>query len=158
MLKAELKAVLLALDAALFYSINIPLSKLLIPHVGECMTAGLLYLGAGIAALCFIPVENRKGNKGGAKLEKKDLPYVVLMVLLDIAAPILLMFGLSSSSASIATLINNYEIVSTSLIAAVIFKEKISSKCWLIIILITFSTIILSFTQSEDRRLSHKLF
>ncbi len=154
MVKKEWKAVFLALAAALFYSINIPLSKILIEHVGECMTAGLLYLGAGIAAAAAMPFEKRKRDTGSSKLEKKDLPYLILMVLLDIAAPILLMKGLSSSSATPATLVNNFEIVSTSLIAAVVFKEKISSRCWLSIILITASTIILSFTQSGESRLS----
>ncbi len=154
MVKKEWKAVFLALAAALFYSINIPLSKILIEHVGECMTAGLLYLGAGIAAAAFMPFEKRKRDTRISKLEKKDLPYIVLMVLLDIVAPILLMKGLSSSSASLATLVNNFEIVSTSLIATVVFKEKISSRCWLSILLITASTIILSFTQSGESRLS----
>ncbi len=154
MVKKEWKAVFLALAAALFYSINIPLSKILIEHVGECMTAGLLYLGAGIAVAAFMPFEKRKRDTRISKLEKKDLPYIVLMVLLDIVAPILLMKGLSSSSASLATLVNNFEIVSTSLIAAVVFKEKISSRCWLSILLITASTIILSFTQSGESRLS----
>ncbi len=154
MVKKEWKAVFLALAAALFYSINIPLSKILIEHVGECMTAGLLYLGAGIADVAFMPFEKRNRERGSSKLEKKDLPYIVLMVLLDIVAPILLMKGLSSSSASLATLVNNFEIVSTSLIATIVFKEKISSKCWGAIILITASTIILSFTQSGESRLS----
>lgn len=154
MVKKEWKAVFLALAAALFYSINIPLSKILIEHVGECMIAGLLYLGAGIAAAAAMAFEKRKRDTLSSNLEKKDLPYLMLMVLLDIAAPILLMKGLSSSSATLATLINNFEIVSTSLIAAVVFKEKISSRCWISIILITASTIILSFTQSGESRLS----
>ena len=48
---------------------------------------------------------------------KKDFPYVLGMIVLDIVAPILLMFGLLDSASSNASLLNNFEIVCTSLIA-----------------------------------------
>ena len=50
-------------------------------------------------------------------LTKKELPYTVAMVVLDIIAPILLMFGISFTSSANVSLLNNFEIVATSLIA-----------------------------------------
>lgn len=48
---------------------------------------------------------------------KKDaIVYILLMIILDVIAPILLMYGLSITSASNAFLLNNFEIVMTSLI------------------------------------------
>ena len=84
------------------------------------------------------------------KLTKKDIPYVIGMVLLNIAAPILMMFGLERTSAANASLLNNFEIVMTSLIALLLFKEKISGRLWFGIAAITVSCIILSFDSLED--------
>jgi drug/metabolite transporter (DMT)-like permease len=67
------------------------------------------------------------------------------MILLDIAAPILLMHGLSITTSANATLLNNFEIVATSLIALVIFKEFISKKLWIAIGLVTLASVILTF-------------
>lgn len=91
----------------------------------------------------------KKRVKKEKSLSKKDIPYVIGMVLLDIAAPILMMFGLERTSAANASLLNNFEIVITSLVALLIFKEKISGRLWLGIAAITVSCIILSFESVE---------
>ena len=67
------------------------------------------------------------------------------MVLLDIIAPILLMLGVKLGTSANASLLGNFEIVATTLIALFIFKEKVSGKLWAAIGLITMSSIILSF-------------
>jgi len=69
---------------------------------------------------------------------------VIGMVVLDIAAPILLMLGLKNTSAAAASLLNNFEIVATSLIALLLFKEAISGRLWLAIALVTLSSALLS--------------
>jgi len=72
-----------------------------------------------------------------ARLAKKELPFVILMVVLDIAAPISLMVGLTMTTSANASLLNNFEIVATSIIALVVFKEAIGKRLWLSIVLIT---------------------
>ena len=72
------------------------------------------------------------------------------MVVLDVIAPIMLMLALTSSPAANISLINNFEIVATSVIALVIFKERISGKLWTGIILITVASIMLSFEGTES--------
>ena len=77
------KAILFALLAAAFYAINVPFSKLLLEHVGAKTMAALLYLGAGIG-IGAISLLDRNDN--AEKLDRKDTPYVLGMILLDIAA------------------------------------------------------------------------
>ncbi len=67
--------------------------------------SALLYLGAGLGMLVvrFVGDCGLKDRKE-AKLTKKELPYVIAMVVLDIAAPILLMFGLLFSESAFEAL------------------------------------------------------
>jgi len=136
-------AVFYAFIAAVFYALNAPGGKLLLDTVPPTMMAGFLYLGAGIG-IGLLSLVTGNAGKSSNKLTKSDLPYVIGMVLLDIAAPILLMFGLTMTNASNASLLNNFEIVATTLIALFIFKEKVTSRLWTGIALITVSIIILS--------------
>ena len=76
------------------------------------------------------------------------------MVVLDIAAPIFLMVGLTKCSAANASLLNNFEIVATSLIALFIFKEVICKRLWLAILLVTISSILLSFEDMSSLEFS----
>ena len=66
------------------------------------------------------------------------------MTVLDVAAPILLMLGLTRTSSANASLLNNFEIVATTLFAMLLFREKISGRLWLAIGLITLSGVLLS--------------
>lgn len=147
-------AIFFAVLAAALYAINIPISKLLLNNVEPTMMASYLYLGAGLGiGIVFLITKKRQSSENEA-ITKKDLPYVVGMILLDIIAPILLMFGLLDSASSNATLINNFEIVCTSIIALLIFKEVVSKKMWLAILLITLSSFILSFKDITTFKLS----
>ena len=93
--------------------------------------AGFLYVGAGIGMIIIALVRKiRKTETNELKLTKSELPYTVAMILLDIAAPICLMFGLNATTAANASLLNNFEIVATAIIALMIFKEKISPRLW----------------------------
>jgi drug/metabolite transporter (DMT)-like permease len=79
-----------------------------------------------------------------ARMTKKEMPFILGMILLDIAAPIFLMFGLKMTTAANASLLNNFEIVATSVIALFVFKETIGKRMWLAIVLISLSSMILS--------------
>ncbi len=148
------KAVIYALMAALFYAINVPVSKILLNHVGATTMAALLYLGAGIG-IGLLSLFNRNDTNKAEKLSKKDLPFVVGMIVLDIAAPIFLMLGINYGSSSSASLLGNFEIVATTIIALFVFKEAVSKRLWLAILLITASSIILSFDGTSEFSLSY---
>ena len=83
-------ATVYAILAAALYAINVPLSKVLLNYVEPTMMASFLYLGAGIGLFLFGIVEKLIG-KGGKKepLTKKELPYTIAMVILDIVAQFL---------------------------------------------------------------------
>ncbi|MBQ4165946.1 MAG: DMT family transporter [Oscillospiraceae bacterium] len=139
------KYIFYAVLAAALYAINSPFSKLLLEKLSPTMLAALLYLGAGIGMLIVGIIQRKIGFADKEKpLTKKELPYTVGMVVLDIAAPIFLMIGLTMTSAANASLLNNFEIVATSIIALCIFKEKISKRLWLGIVLVTTASVLLS--------------
>lgn len=148
------RAIVFAILAAVFYAINVPLSKLLLAHVGETTMAAFLYLGAGVGIGIF-SLFNRKDRAKYEKLGKSDLPYVLGMIVLDIAAPILLMLGISRGSSANASLLGNFEIVATTIIALAVFKETVSKRLWIAIALITLSSIILSFEGTDSFRFSY---
>ena len=138
-------AISMAILAAALYGISSPLSKLLLEKISPTFMAALLYLGAGMGMLIvnIIKLVNRSETLE-ARMTKKELPYIIGMIILDIAAPIFLMFGLTMTTADNASLLNNFEIVATSLIALFVFKEAIGRRMWIAILLITVSTILLS--------------
>lgn len=141
----------LAILAAALYALNAPFSKELLAHTGPTMMAAFLYLGAGLGLLLYGLAGKALGhNAVRAPLTRKELPYTLAMIVLDIAAPIFLMLGLSRTSASNASLLNNFEIVATSLIALLIFKEHISRRLWLAIGLVTLASMILGFEGSSS--------
>lgn len=142
-MKTKTIATFFAILAAALYAINIPLSKILLQHVSPTMMAAFLYLGAGIGL--FIYGKITKEREHSELLTKAELPYTIGMILLDIAAPILLMLGLGSTNSANASLLNNFEIVATSCIAFLIFKETLSKKLTFAIILVTIASITLSF-------------
>ena len=142
-MKTKTIATFFAILAAALYAINIPLSKILLQHVSPTLMAAFLYLGAGIGL--FIYGKITKEREHSELLTKAELPYTIGMILLDIAAPILLMLGLGSTNSANASLLNNFEIVATSCIAFLIFKETLSQKLTFAIILVTIASITLSF-------------
>ena len=148
-MNSKIKAVGYAIAAAVFYALNVPCSKLLLDKIGPTFMAAFLYLGAGIGVGAMY-LAHYKHEPSSERLEKKDMPYTVGMVLLDIIAPILLMIGVNIGSASNASLLGNFEIVATTIIALFIFKEKVTGKLRAAIGLITISSIILSFSGEDS--------
>lgn len=153
--RTKVNGMVFAILAAALYAISTPVSKLLLNEMDPTILAGLLYLGAGAGMLVIGLVEYGLGHRQEErKLERSDLPYIIGMVALDIAAPICLLAGLNRTNASTAALLNNFEIVATALIALALFKEKITGKLWCAIILVTASSIMLSIEDVSSIKLS----
>lgn len=145
-MKTKNLATMYALLAAALYAINVPFSKILLEYIDPTMMAAFLYLGAGLGMLVYSIVSKATGTTAHTEpLTRKELPYTIAMVILDIIAPIFLMFGIRASNAANVSLINNFEIVATSLIALVVFREAISKRLWSAIVLVTIASVILSF-------------
>ena len=145
------KPLIYALLAAAFYAINVPMSKLLLNHIEPTTMAALLYLGAGIG----IGVMSLGKKEKSDRLTRNDLPFVIGMIVLDIAAPIFLMLGINYGSSSNASLLGNFEIVATTVIALFLFKETVSKRLWMAVALITASSILLSFDGADSFKFSY---
>lgn len=144
MMGKNMRATLFALLAASFYALNVPFSKQLLREVPPTLMASFLYFGAG-AGVGILYLFHWGKETREERLAREDLPYTIGMVALDIFAPIFLMLGVSIGSSANASLLGNFEIAATALIALLVFKEKLSRKLWAAIALITISSVILSF-------------
>ena len=146
-MKPDMKhGIFLAALAAGLYALNSPFSKLLLEYMPSTLMAGFLYLGAGLGMTALAFGRKAAGRpEAEARLTRKELPYTIAMIVLDIAAPISLLFGLTMTTAANASLLNNFEIVATALIALLVFKESISARLWLGILFVTASCALLSF-------------
>lgn len=150
------KGIALAILAAALYALSTPFSKILLDDFGSAIQAGLLYIGAGLGMLAIMAVRKIRARPVfDNPLDKSDVPYAIAMIVLDIAAPIFLMMGLKSTAAANASLLNNFEIPATALIAALFFHEAISKRTWKGIILVVLSCLILSVSDASSFQFSY---
>ena len=148
--------IILAVLAASLYALSAPFSKLLLDYLPSTLMAGFLYVGAGVGMLLVGLTKSAMGKSSDEnKLERRDFLYVFLMVALDIFAPVFLLLGLSKTTAENTSLLNNFEIVATAVIALCVFKEKISSRLWVGISFVTVSCAVLSFENFSAFKFSY---
>ncbi len=154
--KSDKTGIFLAVLAAALYAVNSPLSKILLDYMPSTLMTGFLYIGAGLGMGTIALVHKAmKTEKTESVLTKKELPFTVAMILLDIAAPIFLLLGLKSTTAANASLLNNFEIVATAIIALIAFKEKISPRLWSGILFVTLSCALLSLEDISNLKFSY---
>lgn len=148
-------AIFYAILAAIFYGFSSPLSKLLLNYISPYMMSSYLYFGAGLGMLIFVLLNKKQRPVSITQnFVKKDVIYIILMIILDILAPILLMLGLLKTNASTASLLNNFEIVFTAIIAMIFFKEIVGKKMWISIALIVASGFLLTFEDISSFQIS----
>ena len=150
------KGIMMAILAAVLYAVSSPFSKILLNEMPPTLMAGFLYLGAGIGmSLIAVSRKARQVETTEIHLSKAEMPYIVAMILLDIAAPICMLIGLNATTAANVSLLNNFEIVATALIALVIFSERISKRLWMGIFFVTLSSVILSLEDVTSLEFSY---
>jgi drug/metabolite transporter (DMT)-like permease len=150
MRRQPLISMLYALGAAALFGVSAPFAKVLLGDAEPIMLAALLYLGSGSGVLVFrlAQVGQRQAN-AEAPLSRGDLAWLVGAVLAGgIAAPIVQLFSLRSTSASTASLLLNFEGVATTLIAVVVFREAISRRTLTAMGCVTLASIVLSWEGS----------
>jgi drug/metabolite transporter (DMT)-like permease len=121
---SKLRPYALALAAAGFFGASFPLSKLLLRDLGPVGLAGLLYLGSGlgIGVLRFL-IRDRSAQRE-ATLKKSDLGWLVAVILSGgVSGPILLLLGLTRTSAHVSALLANTETLFTMAIAIAFFGD-----------------------------------
>ena len=144
-----MKPAVFAILAAVLYSLMTPAAKLLQINTGPVAEAGFLYLGAGAGMAVIYMIQKKLGVESGRpSVGKKDLKFVLAMIVLDMLAPIFLLLGLTMTTPENVSLLNNFEIAATTLLAAVLFREKVGKRLCLSILLITVSCMLLSLEGS----------
>jgi drug/metabolite transporter (DMT)-like permease len=126
--------ILFALLSAALFGASTPLAKFLLGSISPWMMAGLLYLGAGIG-LSLMHLSRRRFGLPAleAPLRRSDLPWLAVVIAVGgVLGPLLLMFGLSRTAASGASLLLNLE-GSTMAIARLIVS------CWCYPVWVVFS-------------------
>jgi drug/metabolite transporter (DMT)-like permease len=116
---------LLAIGAALLFGLSTPAAKAIGGNVHPLLLAGLLYLGSGIGLGTIILF----GQRHGVRLKSPDLPWLLATVVFGGAlGPALLMWGLTQTTGSAASLLLTLEGVFTALIAWVVFREPFNRR------------------------------
>jgi drug/metabolite transporter (DMT)-like permease len=143
----------LALASAALFGASAPLSKLLIGAIDPWLLAGILYLGAGIG-LAIVhwgrPLVGLPNVE--APLQRADLPWLAAVVVFGgTLGPLLLMLGLSLTSASAGSLLLNLEGLATMAIAWLAFRENVDRRLLVGAAAILGGAVLLSWTGQSFR-------
>ena len=133
--------VLAGIASAVLFGAGTPVAKLLLGEVSPWLLAGLLYAGSGIGLGLYRLV--RRAQR--VRLARAEiLPLAGAVFFGGVAAPVLLMLGLSGMPTSGASLLLNAEAVATALIAWVVFKENVDRRVALGMLAIVAGAVVLS--------------
>jgi drug/metabolite transporter (DMT)-like permease len=141
----NLPYILQALTAAVFFGSSAPIAKLLLGDISPIFLAGFLYLGSGLGVALVKWLGQVAGQEKEAGIKSSDVKWLAGAIISGgILAPIVLLISLQNTPASTASLLLNFEGVGTTLIALLFFKEAISKRAWLAILIITLASIFIS--------------
>lgn len=116
---------LLAIAAALLFGVSTPAAKAIVGDVQPLLLAGLLYLGSGLGLGIIIIL----GQRHGVGLKRADGPWLLATIAFGGAlGPALLMWGLTQTTGSAASLLLTLEGVFTALIAWIVFREPFNRR------------------------------
>jgi drug/metabolite transporter (DMT)-like permease len=119
----------LALLSAFLFGVSTPLSKGLLGHFEPQVLAGLLYLGAALGAGGYV-LARRESLVPGRLDRKNRLRLSGAILFGGILAPVLLLLGLNLAKASSVSLWLNLEMVATSLLGAIAFRDHLGRAGW----------------------------
>jgi drug/metabolite transporter (DMT)-like permease len=146
-----------ALGAAALFGASAPAGKALLALTDPWLLAGLLYLGSGVSLAAFRLVQQLRSRSRAseAPLGPSDWPWLGAAILTGgIAAPVLLMFGLSRVSAAEASLLLNLEGVFTAVVAWVVFHEHVDRRIAGGMVAISAGAIVLAWKPGEGVQIS----
>jgi drug/metabolite transporter (DMT)-like permease len=146
-----------ALLSATLFGISTPLSKILIGDISPVFLVSFLYLGTGLGMFLLGKILKSGHNpvSGEAGIRVHDIPWLLLAIFSGgVIAPILLMSSLEITPAATASLLLNFEGVTTMIIAFVVFRESVGRRIWIALGIITLASILLSWNPGAAFGLS----
>ena len=143
-------AVLYALVSAALFGASTPAAKLLLGAIDPFVLAGLLYCGAGLGVWILrrlAPWIVSAPKAPEAALNRNDVPWLAGAIAAGgVAGPLLLMWGLSRTDASAASLLLALEGAATALIAWFVFHESFDRRIFVGMVCLVGGAIILSWS------------
>src|SRR5512143_1293759 len=121
------KGIAYGLTSAALFGISTPIAKILVGFVPPVMLAGLLYAASGLALLLLLTWRWLSPRRSQAISMPRGKEWVSLwgaILLGGVVGPVALMYGLTATAASTASLLLNLEAVFTALLAWFLFREN----------------------------------
>ena len=139
-----------ALASAVLFGSSTPLAKVLLGDVHPVLLAALLYLGSGAGLAGWLALRNLlRLHEHSTPIARGDWPWLAAVVVSGgIAGPLLLLFGLSRTDASVASLLLNLEAVLTAGLAWVVFRENVDRRVFAGMLAIIAGGVLLSWDQA----------
>jgi drug/metabolite transporter (DMT)-like permease len=146
----NLRAVFYALASALLFGISTPAAKVLLSSMHPAVLAGLLYCGAGAGVMLLRTIHwGASTGTAEARLQRTDLPWLAGAITAGgVIGPVLLLFGLSRTSASTSALLLTFEGLTTALMAWFVFHESLDRRIALGMLLPVAGAIVLAWSGS----------
>lgn len=143
-------SVLYAVAAAVLFGASTPLAKLLIGEASPLVLGGLLYLGSGLGLALARLIRDQGWQSSG--IAHQEWPWLLGAILFGgVLGPVALMYGLSETSGSTASLLLNFEAVLTAVIAWIVFKENADRRIVLGMVAIVAGGVVLSWMPGASR-------
>lgn len=137
------------LGTAVLFGCGAPLSKLMLEGVSPMILAGLLYVGSGVGLLLFrllASLAGREPSMHESSLKKTDLPWLSGVVICGgFLAPLTLMVSLQHLAPASVALLLNFEVVMTTVLAALVFREAVGKWVWAALFCITTACLLLTY-------------
>ena len=116
--------------SAVLFGTAAPLSKILLTRLSQFQLAGLLYLGAGLAMLPFVVLQQRKSER--KRVDRKNALRLGAAVLFGgCLGPVFLLLGLASARAASVSLWLNLELAATAVLGFLFFRDHLDAFGWL---------------------------
>jgi drug/metabolite transporter (DMT)-like permease len=150
-----------AVASAVLFGINSTLNKITLQNVHPTVVAGMIYFIGGVflfgihaSPLCKRILALFETPESEAKIASRDFRILVFVILCgSIIAPLLLLNGLSETTAVNASLLLNAESLFTVLIAVAFLKERGTRREYLSIFMLLIGVVFVT-TNGEFQRLS----
>jgi drug/metabolite transporter (DMT)-like permease len=127
--------------AAILFGAGTPIAKTLLDSTTPFMLAGLLYIGSGVGLGVYRLI--RRAPR--VRLERAEIPSLAGAILFGgVIGPVLLLIGLTNLPATGASLLLNAEAVLTAVIAWVVFREHVSLRTAIGMLVIVAGAVVLA--------------